>query len=309
MKQTHFLLSSILVISLFSGCATTSQPNPALPQQAASLKEYIALKRGSETLSYTVVAEKENQTLIEYRTYDEAMNVADARAMMDVLDDSKGYCEQLGGLSIYGDQAIKEINTHPTALSLDYVNYKNTMQKQGLGKYEGFFQCLSPKDGFAITFMKDHVEVRQSAILGNQRDLKETYSRFYMIQHEHKQSLGVKTWLKSTKYAQFLTNYTSFKEILGLEKNSSILPWRYERILGAHKYCTYYGGEFYVSNAFTQSQLMNMDEYLFTRINAMSPTTINVFMNQDTFICKNKDAKKAFRLVHSDKQLEFKQGE
>ena len=309
MKQTLFLfLSSILAISFFNGCAATSQPSSTLPQ-VTSLKEYIAFKRGSETLSYAVVAEKENQTLIEYRTYDEAMNVADARAMMDVLDDAKGYCELIGGLSIYGDQAIKEINTHPTALSLDYVNYKSTMQKQGLGKYEGFFQCRSPKDGFAITFMKDHVEVRQSAILGNQRDLKETYSRFYMIQHDHMQSLGVKTWLKSTKYAQFLTNYTSFEEILGLEKNSSILPWRYERILGAHKYCTYYGGEFYVSNAFTQSQSMSIDDYLFTRINAMSSTTINVFMNQDTFICKNKDPKKAFRLIHTDKQFEFKQGE
>ncbi|NBK99969.1 MAG: hypothetical protein EOM50_18550, partial [Erysipelotrichia bacterium] len=113
MKQTHVLLSSILVISLFSGCATTSQPNTSLPQ-ATLLKEYIALKRGSETLSYAVVAEKENQTLIEYRTYDEAMNLADARAMMDVLDDAKGYCELIGGLSIYGAQAIKEINTHPT---------------------------------------------------------------------------------------------------------------------------------------------------------------------------------------------------
>ena len=309
MKQTLFLfLSSILALSFFNGCATTAQPNTAL-QQVTSLKEYIAFKRGAETLSYAVVAEKENQTLIEYRTYDEAMNVADARAMMDVLDDAKGYCELIGGLSIYGDQAIKEINTHPTLLSFDYVTYKNTMQKQGLGKYEGFFQCHSPKDGFAIVFMKDHVEVRQSAILGNQRDLKETYSRFYMIQHDYKQSFGVKTWLKSTKYAQFLTNYTSFEGILGLEKNSSILPWRYERILGAHKYCTYYGGEFYVSNAFTQSQLMSIDDYLFTRINAMSSTTINIFMNQDTFICKNKNKKKAFRLIHTDKQLEFKQGE
>lgn len=308
MKQTLSLLSSILALSFFNGCATSAQPSTAL-SQATSLKEYIAFKRGSEILSYAVVAEKENQTLIEYRTYDEAMNVADARAMMDVLDDAKGYCELIGGLSIYGDQAIKEINTHPTALSIDYVNYKSTMQKQGLGKYEGFYQCRSPKDGFAIVFMKDHVEVRQSAILGNQRDLKETYSRFYMIQHAHLQSLGLKTWLKSTKYAQFLTNYTSFEEILGLDKNSSILPWRYERILGAHKYCTYYGGEFYVSNAFTQSQSMSIDDYLFTRINAMSSTTINVFMNQDTFICKNKDPKKAFRLIHSDKQLEFTQGE
>ena len=89
MKQILFLfLSSILALSFFNGCATTSQPSTAL-QQATSLKEYIAFKRGSETLSYAVVAEKENQTLIEYRTYDEAMNVADARAMMDVLDDAK----------------------------------------------------------------------------------------------------------------------------------------------------------------------------------------------------------------------------
>lgn len=67
MKQTLFsFLSSILCT--FNGCATTSQPSTAL-QQATSLKEYIAFKRGSETLSYAVVAEKENQTLVEYHTY------------------------------------------------------------------------------------------------------------------------------------------------------------------------------------------------------------------------------------------------
>ena len=59
MKQTLFLLSSILALSFFNGCATTAQPSTAL-LQATSLKEYIAFKRGSETLSYAVVAEKEN---------------------------------------------------------------------------------------------------------------------------------------------------------------------------------------------------------------------------------------------------------
>ena len=143
MKRTHILLSSIMTVVFLSGCATTpSQPNPSSLQQAPSLKEYIALKRGGETINYNVIAEREHQSIIEYRTYDEAMNVADARDIMEVLDDAKGYCESIKGKSIYGDKAIQALNARPTLLSLDYVSYKSAIREQGLGKYQGFYQCL-----------------------------------------------------------------------------------------------------------------------------------------------------------------------
>jgi hypothetical protein len=158
--------------------------------------------------------------------------------------------------------------------------------------------------------MKDNVELRQSAILGNKRDLKETYSRFYLIQHDQKQSLGLKTWLKGSKYAQISSKYTSFEDLLDLEKNSSVFPWRYERITGAQKYCTYHGGELFVSNALTQFRPITMDEYLFMRLETMNTTTINVFMNQETVTCKNKTTPaQSFTLIHTDKQLEYKKGE
>ncbi|AOO64211.1 hypothetical protein [Sulfurospirillum halorespirans] len=311
MKQIHFILSSLAASFMLGGCATTtSQPNPSPLQQATSLKEYIALKRGGETINYNVIAEREYQSMIEYRTYDEAMNVADARDIMDVLDDAKGYCESIKGKSVYGDKAIQALNARPTLLSLDYVSYKSAMREQGLGKYEGFYQCLSSYDGFSIVSMKDNVELRQSSILGNKRDLKETYSRFYLIQHDKAQSLGLKTWLKGLKYAQISTKYASFEDLLDLEKNSSIFPWRYERIIGAQKYCTYHGGELFVSNALTQFKPVTMDEYLFMRLETMNTTTINVFMNQETVTCKNKTTPaQSFTLIHTDKQLEYKKGE
>jgi hypothetical protein len=312
MKQIHFILSCLATSFILGGCATTtpSQPNPSSFQQATSLKEYIALKRGSETINYNVIAEREYQSIIEYRTYDEAMNVADARDIMEVLDDAKGYCESIKGKSVYGDKAIQALNARPTLLSLDYVSYKSAIREQGLGKYEGFYQCLSPNDGFSIISIKDNVELRQSAILGNKRDLKETYSRFYLIQHDKAQSLGLKTWLKGSKYAQISSKYTSFEDLLNLEKNSSIFPWRYERITGAQKYCTYHGGELFVSNALTQFKPITMDEYLFMRLETMNPTTINVFMNQETFTCKNSaHPAQSFTLIHTDKQLEYKKGE
>ena len=311
MKQILFILSCLATSFIFSGCATTPlQPNPSSFQQATSLKEYIALKRGGETINYNVIAEREHQSIIEYRTYDEAMNVADARDIIEVLDDAKGYCERIQGKSIYGDKAIQALNARPTLLSLDYVSYKSTIREQGLGKYEGFYQCLSPNDGFSILSMKDNVELQQRAILGNKRDLKETYSRFYLIQHNKVQSIGLKTWLKGSKYAQISSKYTSFEDLLDLEKNSSIFPWKYERITGAQKYCTYHGGELFVSNALTQFKPITMDEYLFMRLETMNPTTINVFMNQETFTCKNKTTPaQSFTLIHTDKQLEYKKGE
>ncbi|QIR76364.1 hypothetical protein [Sulfurospirillum diekertiae] len=95
-----------------------------------------------------------------------------------------------------------------------------------------------------------------------------------------------------------------------MEKNSSVFPWRYERITGAQKYCTYHGGELFVSNALTQFKPITMDEYLFMRLETMNPTTINVFMNQETFTCKNKTTPaQSFILIHTDKQLEYKKGE
>jgi hypothetical protein len=133
MKQIHFILIYLAASFMLGGCATTpSQPNPSSLQQTTSLKEYIALKRGGETINYNVIAEREHQSMIEYRTYDEAMNVADARDIMEVLDDAKGYCESIKGKSVYGDKAIQALNARPTLLSLDYVSYKSAMREQGL---------------------------------------------------------------------------------------------------------------------------------------------------------------------------------
>ena len=104
----------LIAAALFlAGCATTSsQPNPSSLQQATSLKEYIALKRGGETINYNVIAEREHQSIIEYRTYDEAMNVADARdIMMGTIDyedvDEHSYALlKLGELLGVGKQTV-----------------------------------------------------------------------------------------------------------------------------------------------------------------------------------------------------------
>jgi len=302
--------SAILAVILLSGCASTSQPsiNSKMDTTASSLKEYIAQKRVDDAVNYSVIAERQDQTLIEFRTYDERFADATSRDVMEVLDDLKGYCQSINGRGVYGDQAINTLKAFPTLLSIDYVAYKREIREQGVGYFAGFYKCASPKDGFEVV-MKDEVEPRQSNILGNKRDAKQTYSRYYLVSHEKPQTLGQKTWLNNQKYANFANQYPLIEGVLGVGGgNSNVIPWRYERITGAQKYCTYHGGEFFVSNPMTKFKDMSMDEYLLTRMDELKNTSsINVFMDNETFTCKNpQDKKHDFILIHSGKNIEFK---
>lgn len=306
MKQVHFLFTSIVTAVLLSGCATTSQPKEAV-KPANSLKEYIAQQRAQDIQYsydfYNVIAESEKQSLIEYRTFGESVAGATARDVMEVLDDLKGYCEQIGGQSIYGDQAIKTLNGLPTALSLDYVSYTSTMKKQGNGKFEGFYQCLSPKDGFNVT-MRSNLELQQGTILGNKRDIKQTFSRYYLVDHDKTQPMGLKTWLSNPKYAAFASKTPT----VGTFFQETSFPWKYEPIMKSYQYCTYHGGQFTIQSPMMQFKEVSMDEYLLARMEALKASkSINVFMDKETFTCKDtKENQHDFSLQHQGQTIVWK---
>ena len=80
-----------------------------------------------------------------------------------------------------------------------------------------------------------------------------------------------KTWQNNSKYISYEKD-KSIKEILSIENNTT--PWRYEKAMGAYKYCTFNGGVCLVKNQITKNEPMNIDEYLIQRANAMNKSQI-----------------------------------
>jgi hypothetical protein len=284
-----------------------------------SFRDYVIQKRSNEVGNYDVVATTANKTLLELRVFNELTSTANATDVLKVLDDAKSYCKAKSGNIIYGDSAIATIENLPTAFSLDYISYKNDIQKQGRGKFDGFLKCKNSSDDFEIEYMIDNVDLRRDHIIGG--GYMQTYSRYFLINHHKTQISNQKTWQKSSKYTSYAKDQ-SIEEILSIETN--ITPWKYEKASGAYKYCTLEDGEFFVKNQITKNKSMNIDEYLIQRANSMNKSQIEcqekrkqgqgcyimshyTFTDNDMFYCKNqKHTSQEFTLEHQKDTVFYK---
>lgn len=305
-KQNLLLIGSIAATVLFSGCAGT-QPPVTMTNDIQSFKDYIVKKRANETGKYDIIAEKPHQTIIEYRTFDEQSSLADARDVMNVLDDAKEYCQAIDGNGLYGDQAINELQDLPTSFSIDYVQYRNDMTRQGFGHYSGFYKCVAVKDGFEIEYMKKDVALRQNDMIGG--GALKTYSRYYLTTHDNPQDTNSKFWFKSKDYKEYVSKNDTPKKVFNVDATAQ-MPWKYERVTGAQKYCSYNGGNLYIANAISSYKKMDIEDYYFARLEQIKDTSsINVFMDKDYIWCENSNNKaQEFTLVHNGTTVDFKQG-
>ncbi|MDY0181638.1 hypothetical protein [Aliarcobacter skirrowii] len=316
------LISGLFAITatvIFSGCVASQSPQITNVDKINSFRDYVIQKRSNEVGNYDVVATTVNKTLLELRVFNEPTSTADATNILKVLDDAKSYCKAKSGNLIHGDSAIATIENLPTAFSFNYIGYKNDIQKQGSGKFDGFLKCTNSSDDFEIEYMVDNVDLRRDHMIGG--GYMQTYSRFFLINHQKSQSSDQKTWQNSSKY----TNYAkdkSVKEILSIENNTT--PWKYEKATGAYKYCTLNGGMFLVKNQITKNEPMNIDEYLIQRANAMNKSQIEcqekrkqgqgcyimshyTFTDNDIFYCKNqKHTELEFTLEHHNDSIFYK---
>lgn len=292
---------------VFAGCAVSDQSRIVNIGQLNGLKDYIGQKRATDTGSYDIIAERPYQTIIEYRTFNEPTNTADARDIMEVLGDANEYCQAIGGNGIYGDRSIRALQDLPTAFSIDYVGYRNEMNRQGLGHYGGFYKCASIKDGFEIEHMKDNIELRQDHMIGG--GYMRTYSRYYLLNHDKPQAFGLKTWMKSDKFIKYAAKHKKPADYFGIDSTARA-PWKYERATGAQKLCTIRGGQLYIANALTKFGKMSVDDYLFTRLEQINgKSTINMFMDKDYFWCENpSDKSEEFTLEHIGQDVYYKDG-
>lgn len=315
------VLFTITITFIFSGCVASQSPQIANIDKINSFRDYVIQKRSNEVGNYDVVATTANKTLLELRVFNELTSTANATDVLKVLDDAKSYCKAKSGNIIYGDSAIATIENLPTAFSFDYIGYKNDMQKQGRGKFDGFLKCTNSSDGFEIEYMVDNVDLRRDDMIGG--GYMQTYSRYFLINYQKTQSSDQKTWQNSSKYTSY-TKDKSVKEILSIENN--ITPWRYEKATGAYKYCTFNGGEFFIKNQITKNKPMNIDEYLVQRANSMNESQIECqekrkqgqgcyimshynFTDNDMFYCKNqKHTELEFTLEHQIDTVFYKNG-
>lgn len=317
MRLKVFLFISSLIF-LFCGCVSQNSQIDDI-SKINSFRDYVIQKRSNETGNYDLVATIGNKTLLELRVYNESTSTTDATDILKVLDDAKIYCSAKNGKIIYGDSSITLIKNLPTAFSLDYIEYKNEMQKQGRGKFDGFLKCTNSSDDFEIEYMVDNVDLKRDHIIGG--GYMQTYSRLFLINHQKAQSSDQKTWQNSSKYTSYSKD-KSVKEILSIENN--ITPWRYEKATGAYKYCTFNGGEFFVKNQITKNKPMNIDEYIIQRANSMQQSQKQCiedkklgngcylmfhlnFTNNDLFYCVNsKNRNMEFTLDHQNDLLFYK---
>ncbi|QNM88204.1 hypothetical protein [Aliarcobacter cryaerophilus] len=313
------VLFTITITFIFSGCVASQSTQIANIDKINSFRDYVIQKRSNEVGNYDVVATTANKTLLELRVFNELTSTANATDVLKVLDDAKSYCKAKSGNIIYGDSAIATIENLPTAFSFDYIGYKNDMQKQGRGKFDGFLKCTNSSDGFEIEYMVDNVDLRRDDMIGG--GYMQTYSRFFLINHQKSQSSNQKTWQNNSKYISYEKD-KSIKEILSIENNTT--PWRYEKAMGAYKYCTFNGGVYLVKNQITKNEPMNIDEYLIQRANAMNKSQIecqekrkqgqgcyimshHTFTDNDTFYCKNqKYTELEFSLEHHNDSIFYK---
>ncbi|MBE3609070.1 hypothetical protein [Campylobacter californiensis] len=316
------LLSVLLTITatfIFSGCVASPSPQIANVDKINSFRDYVIQKRSNEVGNYDVVATMANKTLLELRVFNKPTTTADAIDVLKVLDDTKTYCSAKGGYVIYGDGSITAIENLPTAFSFDYIGYKNDMQKQGRGKFDGFLKCTNSSDDFEIEYMVDNVDLRRDHMIGG--GYMQTYSRYFLINHQKPQSSDQKTWQNSSKYDNYSKD-KSIKEILSIENGTT--PWKYEKATGAYKYCTFNSGKFFVKNQITKNTPMNIDEYLIQRANSMNESQIECqekrkqgqgcyimshynFTDNDMFYCKNqKHTELEFTLDHQNNSIFYK---
>ena len=306
------VLFTITITFIFSGCVASQSPQIANIDKINSFRDYVIQKKSNEVGNYDVVATTVNKTLLELRVFNEPTSTTDATDVLKVLDDAKSYCGAKGGHLIYGDGSISAIENLPTAFSFDYIAYKNDMQKQGSGKFDGFLKCTNSQDDFGIEYMVDNVDLRRDHMIGG--GYMQTYSRFFLINHQ-------KTWQNNSKYTSYEKD-KSIKEILSIENNTTL--WRYEKAMGAYKHCTFNGGVCLVKNQITKNKPMNIDEYLIQRANAMNKSQIEcqekrkqgqgcyimshyTFTDNDTFYCKNqKHTELEFTLEHHNDSIFYK---
>jgi len=305
-KYNLLLISGIAATVLFSGCAGT-QPTISLTKDIKSFKDYIVKKRADESGRYDIIAEKPHQTIIEYRTHNEQIDLADARDIMEIIDDASEYCQAIGGNGLYGDQSIKELQKLPTSFSVDYIRYRDEMARQGSGHYSGFYRCASAKDGFEIEYMRDNIEFRENRMIGG--GVMRTYSRYYFITHNNPQNTNSKIWFKSDDYKKFASKYSTPDKFFDPDSTAQI-PWRYERVTAAQRYCSYNGGNLYIANALSSFKKMDIEDYYLVRLEQIKDeSTINIFMNKDYIWCENPNNKaQEFTLVHDGSTIDFKQG-
>lgn len=310
MRLINFLLI-VTVTFIFSGCVASPSPEIANIDKINSFRDYITQKRANESGNYSLIATTAYKTLLELRVFNEATSTADATNVLKVLDDAKSYCGAKSGRLIYGNGSITAIENLPTAFSFDYIGYKNDMQKQGSGKFDGFLKCSNSQDDFEIEYMIDNVDLRRDHLIGG--GYMQTYSRYFLINHKKSQS--------SSKYSNHAKS-KSIQEILGLKNNTA--TWKYEKATGAYKYCTINGGEFFVKNQITKNKPMNIDEYLIQRANSMNESQLEclekrkqgqgcyimshyAFTDNDVFDCKNTHhANQAFILEHQHEAISYK---
>lgn len=310
---------AILATFMFSGCVTSQTPQVANIDKLDSFRDYIFKKRSNESGNYNLIATTAHKTLLELRVFNEPTSTADATDVLKVLDDVKTYCSAKGGNLIYGDGSIAAIENLPTAFSFDYIAYKNDMQKQGSGKFDGFLKCTNSQDDFEIEYMVDNVDLKRDSMIDG--GYMQTYSRYFLINHKKPQNDNQKTWQNGSKYSNYAKD-KSIKEVLALENNTT--PWKYEKASGAYKYCTLNGGMFLVKNQITKNKPINIDEYLIQRANSMNESQLEclekrkqgqgcyimshyTFTDNDKLFCKNRNhTSQEFTLEHQNDSLVYK---
>ena len=297
-------LASVAILAFYlTGCGG-SGPVPVKKENVHNLKDYITQKHPKQVHSYHILGETPKYTLLSMTSNNvlEEYGGEGATLTKIVLDDLDGYCKMIGGESLYGSFAKSYMKT---TNSIENIANSSYIKKAEQDNYDGFFKCLSSKDGFEVKKIVNEVgySSKHNTMSGMARS---NYSRFYLVEHTKKQPVGYETkWLKNNPYKREAFADLGYRGFINGSNN--VIPFSYNFVKSAQIACSYYGGKFYISNSLTHLKAMDYGEFLIQNAQLKKAPQFDKD-TEEYFWCENaQDKSKDFQYVHKDGNLHFSQ--
>lgn len=189
---------------------------------------------------------------------------------------------------------------HIFILDVDILAYRNKINAQGKGHYQGFYKCNSEKDGFAIDGMIGRGEIERRRLIGGGGYLLD-YSRYYHVIHDKPQKQGAKIWFFNEERMNHLKGVV-IPEWFQVDKNNKTI-FKPNGIRHIQELCEVKGGNLYIANSRTSHKTMSINDYYFALFKEVELNQVST--EEDYLWCENpSNPSQEFTLHHEDTQEE-----
>lgn len=304
-------------ISLLFVCASVLSAS----DEAVDLKDYMIKKHPDSRALLGIFAENENTTI--FQTKDENVMLGydqkGDKSMKTFIEDSVGYCNSIGGKSIFGDVVIDYMGHFDGQRGEAINNMLGTLfhaatdddviksiKAQEKGAYSGFYECKSEKDGFRILDVIDSVDMTQQKAMQGYRA---SFFRYYYVEHDKQQKLGyIKKWINANEESKKYHSRLSFKDML----SDGVGKHNYGLFDTVNRLCSFNNGEVFISSQSTDGNTMELNNYIAKKLKGIIDNNNSrkfrpsyVIDDKEYIWCKNTSNNDNFKLIHDRSELKL----